>query len=298
MKSSSSGVEVDQDGFILVKSKRKTSNGYVNQKKTSPQSFENIQNKEIDKEYCLSLLKKTQSFMEQLKMHDSHLYCQKFQHLLRQKVVHSLNQLTDIKKSLKIICYGLGSVDDNLSSRHQLALLILFIEDIKIHFNEIEIDEIEVYDPLFNQNDLYLLENLLKFNVPRINTQCMRNIDNSSTTIFYMPHCPKSLYNNVLYSNWSPSLLNKIIIIGNSFKSLAFNYSGMESNYGFLNDSLNFLNETQLDFECEFSLAFYGQSIHQFEVNNINKNNNNKNLFINNFNKLEPIIYKEDDEII
>jgi hypothetical protein len=38
------------------------------------------------------------------------------------------------------------------------------------------------------------------------------------TTFFYMPHCPYSLYNKILWSNWGDNLRN-IVILGNSFQS-------------------------------------------------------------------------------
>jgi hypothetical protein len=36
--------------------------------------------------------------------------------------------------------------------------------------------------------------------------------------LFFMPHCPILLYDNVLQANWTPANLKKIIILGNSFK--------------------------------------------------------------------------------
>eukprot|EP00290_Baffinella_frigidus_P025245 CAMPEP_0180254038 /NCGR_PEP_ID=MMETSP0987-20121128/39945_1 /TAXON_ID=697907 /ORGANISM="non described non described, Strain CCMP2293" /LENGTH=65 /DNA_ID=CAMNT_0022222995 /DNA_START=18 /DNA_END=211 /DNA_ORIENTATION=+ len=38
-----------------------------------------------------------------------------------------------------------------------------------------------------------------------------------ATTLFYMPHCGRRLYSNVLRANWSPLLLAKAPIFGNSF---------------------------------------------------------------------------------
>jgi hypothetical protein len=35
--------------------------------------------------------------------------------------------------------------------------------------------------------------------------------------LFFMPHCPIALYENVLEANWTSLNLNKIIILGNSF---------------------------------------------------------------------------------
>jgi hypothetical protein len=41
----------------------------------------------------------------------------------------------------------------------------------------------------------------------------------SSTTLFYMPHCPMRLYSNLLWANWKPELMlnGRLIILGNSF---------------------------------------------------------------------------------
>lgn len=39
-------------------------------------------------------------------------------------------------------------------------------------------------------------------------------------TVFYMVHCGKALYNNLLWRNWSPAALSKLVIIGNSFRGI------------------------------------------------------------------------------
>lgn len=41
-----------------------------------------------------------------------------------------------------------------------------------------------------------------------------------AATLFYMVHCGKALYNNLLWSNWSPAALSKLVIIGNSFRGI------------------------------------------------------------------------------
>lgn len=38
-------------------------------------------------------------------------------------------------------------------------------------------------------------------------------------TLFYMPHCGKAMYNNLLWANWSPGSLALVTIIGNSLSS-------------------------------------------------------------------------------
>ena len=38
-------------------------------------------------------------------------------------------------------------------------------------------------------------------------------------TLFFMPRCPTDLFNNVLSANWTSANLNKIIILGYSFRA-------------------------------------------------------------------------------
>lgn len=39
--------------------------------------------------------------------------------------------------------------------------------------------------------------------------------DGQEATIVYMPHCPRTLYHNVLASNWSPEQLGRVVLIAN-----------------------------------------------------------------------------------
>lgn len=39
-------------------------------------------------------------------------------------------------------------------------------------------------------------------------------------TLFYLMHCGKALYNNLLWKNWSTRCLPLMIIIGNSFSGM------------------------------------------------------------------------------
>lgn len=39
-------------------------------------------------------------------------------------------------------------------------------------------------------------------------------------TLFYLMHCGKALYNNLLWKNWSLRGLYQLVIIGNSFNGM------------------------------------------------------------------------------
>ena len=41
-----------------------------------------------------------------------------------------------------------------------------------------------------------------------------------SVQLFYLPHCPKQLSNNLLWANWSAEKLRKLVVVGNSFERI------------------------------------------------------------------------------
>jgi len=46
----------------------------------------------------------------------------------------------------------------------------------------------------------------------------------SRRTLFFMPHCGKTLYGNVLEANWSREGLECLVVLGNSFASYSDRY--------------------------------------------------------------------------
>ena len=56
-----------------------------------------------------------------------------------------------------------------------------------------------------------------------IDKECRRKVERP--TLFFMPHLPFYLFDNVLEANWNPDNLNKIIILGNTFSDCMVNTS-------------------------------------------------------------------------
>jgi len=319
------------DGFTLVKSKRKTNktiNKFNNNNNSSnmqmkQQQQQHIKNESlliVDKEYVLTLNKKILEYKQKLIDYDTCFYWSKLQISLRTILNEYFFSINNKKKNnnndnpdhqqinynnnnnnrINLICYGLGSIDDNLSSRYQLALFLLIIDEINSfsslnHNNnmnmnnennnnnkKINIDLIEFYDPVFNLNDKSLLTDLLQFKLAETNECCFKNVtplnNNESTkekegmmktlNLFYMPHCSKGMYNNLLASNWSQHTLSTLVILGNSFQTITTNNldSKLLKNYSYILDSLQFLNESFVNSECDLTNAFTDLTIHMFAV--------------------------------
>ena len=77
----------------------------------------------------------------------------------------------------------------------------------------------EYYDPCMTQNEIIYLERI-GVNVLSVNQRGQKRIeDNNECTLFFMPHCPLSLYTNVIHTNWE--CLDRVIIFGNSMSTYA-----------------------------------------------------------------------------
>jgi len=220
-----------------------------------------------------------------LKNFDEQFYWPKLKLALSNLIESFFQESTSPNRSINIFCYGLGSIDDQFSSRYQFALLLLIVDEFKEMTSNLDtscshvglkVNSVELYDPVFTQTDKKLLEEVYSFKVESINTKCMKqidllsdaNADNAVLNLFYMPHCGKALYNNLLFSNWSINNLNKLMILGNSFNTMVLNTleKVMLQNYSFIKDSIQFVSETKLDNSCELTNAFYDFSLHVFKL--------------------------------
>lgn len=132
-----------------------------------------------------------------------------------------------------VVCYGIGKIGSCHIAQHQFGLLMELLSP----YQPIQIF---VYDPVLQEEEKATIREcgcqiiarnevgtfiLAKWEhsypVPNdIHTppqQCKFRVDDR--TMFYMPHCGKAMYNNLLWANWSSEHLSKIAIVGNSFNS-------------------------------------------------------------------------------
>lgn len=115
--------------------------------------------------------------------------------LKESKLFENIINALESPKFTKIRCVALGSPSQEEPALYQLALLMLIIEKF-----EIEGEQVSLYDPVFTALDNDLLTSF-KF---QIKDQYIPNDDDS--ILFFLPHAPLSLTNQVI-SEQNPKLL-------------------------------------------------------------------------------------------
>jgi hypothetical protein len=114
-----------------------------------------------------------------------------------------------------IVCFGVGNFGTQSAPQWQLACAMALWRTLKEKATDATIS-MEYYDPCTTQNETIFLErNGVK--VLSVNTRGQRFVE--EPTLFFMPHCPLSLYTNVFYTNWE--WLDRLIIFGNSMSAYA-----------------------------------------------------------------------------
>mmetsp|Transcript_925 Transcript_925/g.1689 ORF Transcript_925/g.1689 Transcript_925/m.1689 type:complete len:248 (-) Transcript_925:48-791(-) len=124
-------------------------------------------------------------------------------------------------ETVEIVCYGIGKVGSSPIAQYQLALLLLLVDSISSSLSakgaKIETGTIVIrfYDPVLSKMETDVLTSLGLVVIPT-NEQCKRKVERP--TLFYMPHCARAMYNNVVWANWGSSLAS-VAILGNSFST-------------------------------------------------------------------------------
>ncbi|GAX21247.1 hypothetical protein FisN_1Lh076 [Fistulifera solaris] len=133
--------------------------------------------------------------------------CQESLSILLEQIMALVDDEMTIKK---IVCYGIGNF--SRTSEHffsaslwQLALVLRLQSTFNV--------PLLYYDPCTTHFETEFLE---KMGVHVIASD-EKGVRTSAHTLFFMPHCPCGLYENVLWSNWQH--LESIFIFGNSLKS-------------------------------------------------------------------------------
>lgn len=161
-----------------------------------------------------------------------------------------------------LYCLGIGHVSERIVSRYQLALFLALR-------NKLKINEVFVYDPVLWDVEKEIL-NELGITVTETNLEGKYNVRTDAVAIFYLPHCPKQLTNNLLWSNWGLRLSN-CIIISNSFSNIVDNLSKQQltKNANYISDILPHTLELAVINSFKYYDVFNDTAIHMFPVNRL-----------------------------
>jgi hypothetical protein len=111
----------------------------------------------------------------------------------------------------EIVCYGIGSIALSAKARSQLAVLLSLRDSV------LRSSSIVLYDPVLSPRERQLLAEQYDIGILDENDEARRSV--ARPTLFFMPHCPRGLYHNVVSAN--EDRLQRIAIIGNSFARYA-----------------------------------------------------------------------------
>ncbi|KAF7268753.1 SRR1-like protein [Rhynchophorus ferrugineus] len=171
--------------------------------------------------------------------------------------------LTILKKPKisKIVCFGLGHVSELTISRYQFVLLLCLKELYKL--------EVLLYDPVFNENDIFVLK-YFGMIVESKNIEGKYLVTDNKTTLFYLPHCPKQLLNNLLWANWGLSL-SCCIIISNSINKVVEDHTIKELSISgeYIAKISPYALELGLVNNFKFFEVFNDTSLHFFPINDL-----------------------------
>ncbi|XP_049434689.1 SRR1-like protein [Epinephelus fuscoguttatus] len=168
-------------------------------------------------------------------------------------------------QQLVCVCYGLGSFSSCVSARYQLAMLLLLLDA-----GQISLEDCSVYDPAFSSGERDVLREL-GLNVLTENEEGKRLV--TKPTLFYLMHCGKALYNNLLWKNWSTQCLPQMIIIGNSFNGIRDRTIEREfqRDYGYIAQAVPACEERQLPCPSRLIDVFSDTAVITFPTSSLNR---------------------------
>lgn len=144
--------------------------------------------------------------------------------------------LDNLPKFQTIVCYGLGNLTIK-RCRIQLALLCLIAESFS------SIKTVWSYDPSHTVQDEIFLQDC-GISIISENEQGRRVIrDSEYRILFFMPHCDRWLYNNVIDYQTQQQNLANITILGNSFIEYTRRFPQEKDS---IYESLRILNERKV----------------------------------------------------
>lgn len=160
-------------------------------------------------------------------------------------------QLSSIKE---IVCYGLGSFSECNNAMYQYGLLLELKDFLSC--------EVLLYDPIFKEVEKNILVDAGCCLIEE-NEQGKRKI--VRTTLFYLPHCPNELLNNIISINLDVNL-SKCIILSNSISEIYNNKTNkqLQETLPFVLKAAPFVTEMAIQNTFKYLDVFNDISVHIF----------------------------------
>ncbi|EDW81041.1 uncharacterized protein Dwil_GK11843 [Drosophila willistoni] len=152
----------------------------------------------------------------------------------------------------RVVCLGLGPFTRTHQAMHQAA----FVMSLQSHTN---VKEVYYYDPVFRDTEKELIERFKGIVIPENSAS---KDEAKVVTLYYLPHCPYALMNNLLWSNWHREKLQNVLLICNSFEMLTLNQRVSRDDH--INRITKHCLETQLEDDYEHQNVFNDLSLHIF----------------------------------
>ena len=118
-------------------------------------------------------------------------------------------------EAVDVVCLGLGRISGSRNARAQLAMALRLRRACGVG------GAVLAYDPVQSRLDEDVLAQLGVAVIER-NEEGKRRVE--GPTLFYMPHCGRTLYSNAVWANWDR--LERVFVLGNSFAACAGSFHG------------------------------------------------------------------------
>ena len=132
----------------------------------------------------------------------------------------------------QIVCYGIGNISQTSTtyfapSMWQLACAVALQrtrhatgQEQEPHCSPLP-PAMRYYDPCANALEIQFVRQVLGMTIPEQNERGNFPVASSTPTLFFMPHCPARLYENVVWSNYNNKDGTDVWIFGNSPRQIA-----------------------------------------------------------------------------
>lgn len=249
--SQQSNISPDSDGFVFVtSSKKQRKTKHFAKRFVKPNTTESgpVEKGSVNVEQFLRCFEETQFDLK-----SSNYF---------QQTIGKVLPVLSVAKVERIICLGLGKFLECPISRHQLAFIRCLQKEL--NFDR----QIQYFDPVFGRQEVEILEHL---NGVVLRENCEGKYSADVATLFYLPHCPKQISNNLLWRNWSSQSLEKVFLIGNSFAGIIRNSPRrlLEKNAHFILEAEDSCREIEFENNFKHTDIFNDTSLHYFDASSL-----------------------------